>query len=381
MRHWAPRILALAAKAFVKWQHGTSAGATGPDAEPGIVTVETRLLDDYIGPEARAVWLEHSRRLAALYRGQELERSFFINGLMAGRSHGLWGTNDPDMLKDPDVWLDDVFADIHAHAPQAADRATFRPFVVEIDPFGTHFVDAVFGAPVRYHEGQAWSRELDHDLADLTMPDVAANPVFRGSLALTRMAVERFAGSVWISNPVLSCPINIGINLFGGRLLEAMVERPDEVRRALRVITDVIAISMRAFADVIPAEVRQNPVGAWRWAPPGRGFIDGCATQLVSARHYREFLAPLDAELLAQYPLPGMIHLCGAHTQHIPAWRDMRELASVQLNDRAADDFEAYRAGLRADQIIYITPTPAMSVERILAITDGRGVVFQCDAP
>lgn len=53
----------------------------------------------------------------------------------------------------------------------------------------------------------------------------------------------------------------------------------------------------------------------------------------------------------------------------------------MQLNDRAADDFEAYRAGLREDQIIYITPTPNMTVERILAIADGRGVVLQCDAP
>ncbi|MBM3497009.1 MAG: hypothetical protein FJX72_22210 [Armatimonadetes bacterium] len=343
-------------------------------------------------PAVREAWRVHARRMETLYRGEEIGAPFFINGLMAGRSHGLWGTNDPDMLNEPDAWLDDVFADMAARASEASDPRTFRPFVIEIDPFGTHFIDALFDAPVRYHEGQAWSEELACDLADLLTPDIEGNPVFRASLDLARMAVERSGGAVWIANPVLSCPINIGINLFGGRLLEAMMERPAEAHRVLGLITDVIAFCMRAFASVIPPEVRQNSVGAWRWAPPGRGFIDGCATHLVSARHYREFLAPLDAALLAG-PRPalrpsgggegggGMIHLCGAHTQHIPAWRNMPELASVQLNDRAADDFEAYRTGLRPDQIIYVTPTADMTVERILAITSGERVVLQCPAP
>lgn len=329
---------------------------------------------------AAPAWSVHARRIEALYRGEAPDRPIYLFGLMAGRSHGLWGTHEPDMLGEPEAWLDDVFADMAAHAPDASDPQTFRPFVIEIDPFGTHYIDALFGAPVRYHEGQAWSEELPYDLADLQMPDIEANPVFRASLELARMAVERSGGAVWIANPVLSCPINIGINLFGGRLLEAMAERPAEAHRVLAIVTEVIARCMRAFADVIPPEIRLNSVGAVRWAPPGRGFIDGCATHLVSARHYREFLAPLDAALLAEYPLPGMIHLCGAHTQHIGAWRDMPELAAVQLNDRAADDFEAYRSGLRHDQIVYITPTADMTIERILAITGGQGVVLQCAA-
>jgi hypothetical protein len=177
---------------------------------------------------------------------------------------------------------------------------------------------------------------------------------------------------------VLSCPINIGVNLFGCRLLEAMAESPGTAQHALGVITDAIAQCMLAFMEAIPEQRRRNSVGATRWAPSGHGFIDGCATQLVSARHYREFLAPLDARLLALYPKPGMIHLCGAHAQHIRAWAEMPELKSVQLNDRAADDFDVYRRGLREDQIVYITPTETMTAERILAVTGGSRVVLQC---
>jgi len=320
----------------------------------------------------------HGDRIRGIYGGARPDRPVAISGLMAGRSHGLWGTNDPDMLGDPEMWLDDVLGDMALQADLANDRTTFRPFVVELDAFGTHFVDALFGAPVRYHEGQAWSEQLPGDPGDLEPPDVRGNDVFRRSLALALRAVERAPAPVWISNPVLSCPINIGVNLFGGRLLEAMADQPGAAHHALAVITDVIAECMKAFGAAIPDRRRQNSVGATRWAPPGHGFIDGCATQLVSARHYGEFLAPLDARLLRSYPKPGMIHLCGAHTQHIRAWSEMPELKSVQLNDRAADDFDAYWRGLREDQIIYITPTGTMPARRILDTTGGRRIVLQC---
>ncbi len=56
----------------------------------------------------------------------------------------------------------------------------------------------------------------------------------------------------------------------------------------------------------------------------------------------------------------------------------MAALKSVQLNDRAADDFELYWRGLRDDQLIYVGPTAAMPLERILAISGGRRLVLQC---
>jgi hypothetical protein len=59
----------------------------------------------------------------------------------------------------------------------------------------------------------------------------------------------------------------------------------------------------------------------------------------------------------------------------------VRHLGAVQLNDRVAEDFEAYRKSLRADQVIYLTPTADMSAQRVLAISGGRGIVLQCAAP
>ena len=83
----------------------------------------------------------------------------------------------------------------------------------------------------------------------------------------------------------------------------------------------------------------------------------------MSADLYRQFVAPFDGELLSAQPRGGMIHLCGAHTQHLPVWREMPELRAVQVNDRAAEDLEAYFTGLRDDQVIYLNPTATMTAQ------------------
>jgi hypothetical protein len=335
----------------------------------------------WLTPQIEEVQAAHRARVDDLYAGQPVDGVVAIAGRMAGRNHGLWGTNDTDMLRQPEAWLAEVLADHAAHAAEVGDRRTFRPLVVEIDAFGTHYIDALFGAPVHFHGGQVWSETLKSDLAELAAPDLARSEVFQSSLRLARHVVAAPEARLLISNPVLSCPINIGINLFGEELLDALLERPAAARHALRVITDAIAACMEAFGRVIPFELRRNSVGNDRYAPAGVGFIDGCATQLVSARHYAEFFAPLDAELLGRFPRGGMIHLCGAHAQHIPIWREMRALKAVQLNDRAAEDFEAFHRGLREDQLVYVAPTERMTAARILEISVGRRVVLQCPAP
>jgi hypothetical protein len=95
---------------------------------------------------------------------------------------------------------------------------------------------------------------------------------------------------------------------------------------------------------------------------------------------YRDFVAPLDADLLGDYPGGGMIHLCGGHTQHIPVWREMSSLRAVQLNDDAADSFDEYYRGLRDDQMLYLNPTASMTAARAISITGGSRLVVVADA-
>jgi len=106
------------------------------------------------------------------------------------------------------------------------------------------------------------------------------------------------------------------------------------------------------------------------------GIIDGCTTQLVSPDTYRRFFMERDNRILSLYPHGGMIHLCGAAEQHIPAFRAMPALKAVQLNDRAAEAFEQYYEGLRDDQVIYFNTLPDRGAEEILHYTGGRRVVI-----
>lgn len=296
---------------------------------------------------------------------------------MFGSNHGLWGTNDIDMLTQPEEWVADCLADMAAKAAVLADETAYAPAYFEVDPFGTHFIDAVCGARVGFVDGQVWSAELPGELPDLRRPDLDTNPVLQGALRVAERAAAAGGGRVFVTTPVLSCPINIGLNLFGQRLLESLLIAPDAARQALRLITDVILGCVRAFRQAIPPELLRTTCTSNRYAPAGYGFIDGCAAQLVSAEVYREFFAPLDEEILSAWPHGGMIHLCGACAQHIPAWRDMRALRSVQLNDRATDDLEHYVRGLRPEQILYVSPTAAYPPARVLELTTGRRLVMQ----
>jgi hypothetical protein len=333
----------------------------------------------WLSPEIERVQAQHRARVEALYAGETLDRVVAMAGRFYGRSHGLAGVNEIDMLDDPASWLREVFKDMSEHAQEFADPVTFRPLAIELDPLGVHFIDALFGAKVTFHGGQVWSDPLECHLASLEEPDLKSSRVLQKALALANQAVQCSQGKILIATPVFSCPINIGINLFGERLLEALLERPDEVRRALRIVNEAIAETVRAFHRLVPRSILRNTVVCNRYAPEGFGQIDGCATHLVSGGHYRNFFRDLDAEVLKAWPRPGMIHVCGDHRQHIPTWAKMPEVQSLQVNDRATDDLEFYAHGLRQDQILYVSPTASMPVERILDVTRGRRVVLQCE--
>ena len=331
----------------------------------------------FLTPAIRAVQNQHLIRLEALWNGIQPEHVLALDGIWFGRSHGLSGVNDIDMLEEPVAWLEDVLADMALQADRLADPLTFRPPVIELDPLGVHFMDALFGAETRFHGGQVWSGELPGDLDDLRGPDLSRSVLFSQAQRLAELAVQASGGEIFIATPVFACAINIAINLFGERLLEALHTRPESVRRALAVINETILDATRRICAVIPAEIRRNSVAENRLAPAGVGQFDGCATQLISRRDYVTFFAGLDEKLLAFNPRGGLLHLCGAHRQHIPVWREMQGLRAFQLNDRAMDDLEMYYMDLRSDTIFYLSPSENVPVERIMEITGGRRVVLQ----
>jgi len=87
----------------------------------------------WLTQEIEEAKLYHQRRIFSLYAGQSSDEIIAIAGRMFGHYHGLAGTNDIDMLREPDLWLDDVLSDMAEYASESADRVTFIPILVRND--------------------------------------------------------------------------------------------------------------------------------------------------------------------------------------------------------------------------------------------------------
>ena len=330
---------------------------------------EITLLND---PKLLAMREQHLLRLEALYAGERLEQPFFLSSI------GGSSTCTPD--NDAAAWVSEALASLARVVASSCDLRVFRPLVIEYWYYGVHFVDAVLGATVipttQEGAGGWWTTCLSSPVGSLEPPNLNNNLPWQ--LAQTLALAMRDCGAPlpFFAPQVLSSPLNIAINLYGEEFLIALALEPDAARHDLRIITDTIKSLTHWFQQTLPPLQFQSVWASGRCQPRGFGQLCGCSTQLLSATQYHEFIAPLDAEVLACYPRGGMMHLCGTHTQHLPTWRDMPGLRAVQLNDRAAEDFSTYFAQLRDDQIIYLLPTDGMTVERALEISAGRRLVL-----
>jgi hypothetical protein len=281
------------------------------------------------------------------------------------------------MYSDPERWVEEAVFDLAGHVDALADEEVFRPLCVQCMPYDVHFVDKVFGAEVLLPEGSYWwSNPLSIPVGSLEAPDLDSNETWLLAERMARAFVATGATVPLFGLPVIASVLNIGINLFGEAILAAMYNDPDAVRRDFAVINNTLCEMHRRIRSIVPEAQLQPVLPDGRVQPPGHGQICGCSTQLLSAEHYREFVAPLDDAVLSVYPNGGMIHLCGSHARHISVWRELKSFRAFQVNNRASEDLETYFAGLRDDQILYVDPCERMPTERVLQITGGRRLVL-----
>jgi hypothetical protein len=311
-----------------------------------------------------------------------------LSGVFAGEARGeafalfgRRGAGQSDPYAEPEAWVAEALGDLAQRAALLADADVFRPLVIEFGPYGVHFIDRIIGARVyELREPANWQVEcLRSRVGTLEPPRLEGDETWALARRVAVAFVETGLTVPLLGMPTLSSALNVYLNLYAGEGLVAMLAGPEAARHDLRVINDLIIELHGWYREHIPAAQLQAVVADQRTQPPGFGQLCGCSTQLVSLETYAELIAPLDQALLSAYPNGGMVHLCGTHTQHIPAWREMAPLRAVQLNDRAAEDLPAYFHGLREDQILYVNPCGAMPVERILDITGGRRTVIVAD--
>lgn len=310
----------------------------------------------------------HIRRLEGVLVGERPDAAVFLQGVN--------GAGKADPYTEPEQWVEQALADLAARAEALRDSAVFRPLCLEFNPYGVHFIDRMFGARVWRHAEQWWSDPLATPVGELAPPDLERDETWH----LARRIAEAFlAAGVAVplfGLPTIASALNVAVNLYDEEFLVALAERPAAARRDLGVINALLCHLHRWYRRRIPAEQLQPVVAAQRCQPPGFGQLCGCTTHLLSAAMYREFVAAVDDELLSVYPNGGMIHLCGDHLRHAAAWREMKSLRAIQVNDRAAEDLPAWLEQLRDDQVIYLNPTRTMTSQRALDLAAGQRLVI-----
>lgn len=307
-------------------------------------------------------------KLQGIYDGTYLPQDcFYLNGVMAPFTEKIY--------TDPEGFVDESLAYLAERADRLFDERIFRPLTFNCAAYNVHYIDKIFGAEVFCRDD--WeSHYLSTPIGTLEAPDYQNDPTVQLTLRMAKRFTEE-AGSVPLFGlPCIASPLNVAVNLYGQEFLVALIEDPEAARHDLEIITDLQVNLHKEFRKIVPAEQLQ-PVLAWRRTQPPRfGQICGCTTQLVSKETYCEFFRDLDERILGVYENGGMIHLCGSHLQHIETFREMKKLRAVQLNDRAAWDFETFFHELRPDQVIYVSPCDKMPEEKIRAISKGKRVII-----
>lgn len=319
--------------------------------------------------ERRDMWFS---RLENLFDGKpdpwNDRRAFAVCGILGASGH--------DPYTEPERWVEGCLENLAARYQTLEEENYFRPLAVEYGIFGVHYTDKILGANIHFTAGQWYCDHLTTPVGSLKRPDLDKDPVWNA----TRRAIDAFLEAdvklPLFGLPTIASVLNVVVNLYSQDILMAMLLEPENAAADLRTINNLLCEMHEYCRCTIPEQQLQPVISHMRTQPPGYGQLCGCTTQLLSADMYADLIAPLDDQLLSVYPHGGMIHLCGAHTHHIPAFREMKSLRAIQINDRAASDLQEYFDGLREDQIIYLNPCEGMTIEKAMEITNGHRLVI-----
>ena len=329
-----------------------------------------KLLNDEIYIAAREEWFS---KLDGLYNGKKQSPPV-----------RLWGKAffpPVDPYSNIEGYVAAALEMMPADIDSIMDTEVFRPLCFEFGLYGVHFIDKILGAQVFFQDGQWYNHPLETPVGSLSAPDLECDETWN----LAKKAAECFLAQdvklPLFSLPTIASALNVAVNLYGEEILVSLMTEPNAALHDLEIINELLITIHKWYLVNIPEKQLQPVVSSMRTQPRGYGQICGCTTQLISPDIYRELIAPLDAQLLSGYENGGMMHLCGAHAQHIPTFKAMPQLRAFQLNDRAAADLELYYKGLRDDQILYVNVFEEMSAKKALKITGGNRLVLVENRP
>lgn len=279
--------------------------------------------------------------------------------------------------KDRDKWLDNQLRAVKANVEETLDGASlYYPIIEMFSLYGTHYVDKLLGGDVTWTGDQFWSKELNCEVSQLQQPDLKNSALLKETVELAKWIKDKTDDKFLISMPDVGCPLNVAINLFGEKFFLEIAMDPESARRVLTIIANVTRRVHEVLIEAVGQETIRCHNAFYVYTPQDYAGLSICATQMISPANFSDIVADADDNCVPDC-YKGMIqHLCGRSDQHVPEIAKRHRIKGVQLNDAAADQFEAYYKGMRDDQIFYLWPTENMPLEKILSITAGKRLVI-----
>jgi len=335
--------------------------------------LKAETLDKLNDPNLIAMDRKHVQRMEALYAGEDDSNDLYV---LYGKSAGLDLADESLSLEEK---LANALDELAADADRLTDEQTFRPLVLNADMFGVHYIDNIFARACFGIETKWGHRANDFEVGSLTEIDLDNDPYWIAAKEATLKFLEVEAPLVRMTPICLANSLNTAMNLYGQSLLMAFYDNPEGVRNDFQLINDVIVTMHKWYRDTVPADKLATIAAGVRFMPPGHGHLDGCSTQMLSPDQYDEFVRDLDDAITSVWPNGSMLHLCGAHTQHLPTWSKLDSFKAFQLCDGPNAELEDYYTQSRDDQIIYVGPTAKISMDRIMDITGGWRIILADD--
>lgn len=222
-------------------------------------------------------------------------------------------------------------------------------------------IPTAYGAQESWDSDHFWVKPLvssAQEFLALPHPDFGKDGRAAEALAMIRTFRQATDHRLPIQMPDLQGPLDLAANLLGTeRLIEEMVDHPQDVLDMLRQLADDFNIFMRlvegaAEGDLVP--IHCHPMV---WLPKESGMaLSEDLLAVISPRLYRQFGVPYNERIAAEFD-GVIIHSCGSIEHNLAELAQTRRLVGVNFSLNETDLTRA--AEIFGDRVVLIVhPSP-----------------------
>lgn len=268
-------------------------------------------------------WEETKQRFNAWWAGEVLDRvAIAVTAPQPMQRPAPPTPEDPEQFQCDPEWLVDRFDTSFANTWFGGEAFPCPTIMVGYAFLSTH---------VTYQHATIWIHPCIEDYAtDLPMLDFASEG-WQRMMRVVR-ALHEAGRDKWLTSfPTVMCPTDLLSNLRRNqRLCLDLIERPDDVLRALDYIT---GIWFRAYAELGDAlECREYGSSSWLplWSPGMSSTLQCDFSCMISRAMFRRFVMP-ELQTRARWLTNAFYHLDGPGAiHHLEALCDIPEIKGIQ---------------------------------------------------